>query len=81
MDGALAGFEARLRARADLDPAFRAEQLAAVSCARRFASACSRANAAFVGALPLLERMPVSASARSARDEGARPDALFMSLD
>ena len=25
--------------------------------------------------------MPVSASARSARDEGARPDALFMSLD
>ncbi|MDU1909311.1 MAG: PD-(D/E)XK nuclease family protein, partial [Eggerthella sp.] len=81
VDGALAGFEARLRARADLDPAFRAEQLAAVSCARRFASACSRANAAFVGALPLLERMPVSASARSARDEGARPDALFMSLD
>ena len=45
------------------------------------ASARSRANAAFVGALPLLERMPVSASARSARDEGARPDALFMSLD
>ena len=81
VDGALAGFEARLRARADLDPAFRAEQLAAVSCARRFASACSRANAAFDGALPLLERMPVSSSARSARDEGARPDALFMSLD
>ncbi len=52
-----------------------------MSCARRFAAACSRANAAFDGALPLLERMPVSSSARSARDEGARPDALFMSLD
>ena len=59
-DGALAGFEARLRARTDLDPAFRAEQLAAVSCARRFAAACSRANAVFDGALPLLELMPVS---------------------
>ena len=31
------------------------------------------ANAVFDGALPLLERMPVSSSARSARDEGARP--------
>lgn len=80
VDGALAGFEARLRTRIDLDPAFRAEQLAAVSCARRFVAACARADAAFSDVLPLLERTLVAAGARAACDEDARPEALFMSL-
>ena len=81
VDGALAGFEERLRGRIDLDPAFRAEQLAAVSCARAFAAACDRTGTAFPDALALLERMPVSANARTRLDGDAPPEALFMSLD
>ncbi len=80
VDGALAGLEARLRSRVDLDPAFRAEQLAAVSRARGFAGACAQAGVAFADALPLLERLPVAASARTVSGEGQRPDALFLSL-
>ncbi len=80
VDGALASFEARLRARIDLDPAFRAEQLAAVSSARAFAAACARTKASFADATALLERAPVSACARTAADGDDAPDALFMSL-
>lgn len=87
-DGALAAFEARLRAAVSLDPAFRAEQLAAVACARRFAAACARCGVAFADALPLLERMQVPAGARTACDgaaasadaAGAEPDVRFLSL-
>lgn len=80
VDAALAGFEGRLRARVDLDPAFRAEQLAAVSCARSFADACARTGTAFADALALLERAPVPVCARTALDGEAPPEALFMSL-
>lgn len=80
VDGALAGLEARLRGRVDLDPAFRAEQLAALSCARGFAAACDRTGAVFADARALLERTPVAANACTEVVSGSRPDALFMSL-
>lgn len=80
VDGALAGFEARLLARADLDPAFRAEQLSALSCARGFMAACDRTGTAFVDARALLERTPVAANARTELAADASPDVLFMSL-
>lgn len=80
VDGALASFERRLRARIDLDPAFRAEQLAAASRARAFAASCARTGTAFAEATALLERTPVSAGARAGVDGDAAPEALFMSL-
>ena len=80
VDGALAGFEARLLARTDLDPAFRAEQLAALSCARGFVAACDRTGTAFGDARALLERTPVAANARTELAADEHPDILFMSL-
>lgn len=94
-DGALAALEARLRRRGDLDAAYRAEQLAAVGTARRFAQACQAVHTPLSEMLPLLERAVVARSARKdariaiaqqplgddARDPAPEPDVLFLTLD
>ena len=85
-DAALAVLEERLRRMGGLDEAYRAEQLAAAACARRFAAACARAGEPLAGVLELLARQPVSSGAREGAVEGAAPDAprepsvLFMGL-
>lgn len=86
-DGALAVFEARLRANTSLDAAFRAEQLAAVSCARGFVEACLRCDVECPDALFLLGRVKVSASAVAVpvgvcaeQGENERPEVRFMSV-
>lgn len=79
VDAALACFEARLLRRCDLDPAFRSEQLAAISCARDFVAACVSAGVSPLDVRVLLGRAAVSAAARTApEDEDA--DVLFLSL-
>ena len=84
-DAALAVFEAQLRRRVDFDPAFRSEQLAAVSAARAFAGACARVGAALLEERALLSRVSVATAATTctgadAEPLGARPDARFMTL-
>ena len=87
-EGALEALEAYLRRRVDLDEAYRAEQLTACACARRFAAACTRSETLLVDALPLLERSSVAAGAREdaaapdvRRAEDREPAVLFMGLD
>lgn len=80
LDGALAGFETRLRTRNDLDPAFRSEQLSAISCARGFVAACVRTGSTFAEARSLLERLPVAVSARTSLGADAPVDVVLMSL-
>lgn len=85
-DAALAVLEERLRRMGGLDEAYRAGQLAAVACARRFAATCAQAGEPLAGALELLARQPVSSGAWEGASEGAAPDApcepsvLFASL-
>ncbi|WP_232050839.1 PD-(D/E)XK nuclease family protein [Arabiibacter massiliensis] len=78
LDRAVEGLERRIRARADFDPAFRAEQLAAASSARAFAAACAEAGTAFSDALAHLECAAVPASARTGADRA--PEVVFLSL-
>ena len=86
--GALDALEGHLLRRADLDAAYRAEQLAACGCVRRFAAACARTATPLVDALPLLERASVTAGARedacvpgASGAAGREPAVLFMGLD
>lgn len=80
---ALAGFEARLVRRTDLDASYRAEQLAAAGAARRFAEACASVGVSATRVLPLLERVAVAAGVRedaeSSTGAGA-PEVLFVGM-
>lgn len=78
-DGALAALEAQARKRVDLDPAFRAEQMAAAGAARRFVAACASASVSPLEVRDLLARVSCTANASTAA-EGAAPDVLVTTL-
>lgn len=90
INGALMRLEKHLRGARELDAAFRAEQLAAVSVAHTFAALCVELGLPILAAQPLLARASVSAAARVelpadldvSSGDGAvsHPSVLFMSL-
>lgn len=85
-DAALDALEAHVRRKGGVNEAYRAEQLAAIACARRFADACIQVGEPLENALELLACQPVPLGVQEGVAEGATPDAshepsvLFMSL-
>lgn len=81
VDAALAGFEARLLRRSDLDMAYRSVQLAAIGGARRFVADATRAGVCVEDVLPLFEDLAIPVGALAFPEGGEPVDPAIRIMD